>query len=59
MLQSETDELGLCLGWYGQLIIDFRRRSSILQQPARHRVVTAAKNSGLVTAMVLHARKTT
>ena len=36
-------ELGLGLGWYGQLIRDLRRRSSILQQPARDRVGTAVK----------------
>ena len=36
-------KLGLCLGWYGQLIRDLRRRSSILQQPGRGRVATAAK----------------
>ena len=35
--------LGLCWGWYGQLIRDLRRRSSILQQPARDRVATATK----------------
>ena len=38
-----TWKLGLCLGWYGQLIRDWWRRPSILQQPARDHVATVAK----------------
>ena len=47
--------LGLCLGWYGL------RRSSILQQPARDRVATAAKPvtaSQLWCAVPIKQRKT-
>ena len=42
-LVAPHSQLGLCLGWYGQLIRDLRRRSSKLRQPAHDRVATAAK----------------
>ena len=41
--KTAVKKLGLCLGWYGQLIRDLHSRSSIFQQPACRRIATAAK----------------